>query len=192
MFYIIFTIILSFATAVFQFLWQDGLSVIVSYGVVVPFLVLIPRFVLKLSPKFKSAVGKDWLKKVEPIVFFIILVNAPASLFIHDMAVQYDRFLHFAVGSFLPVLFFAGIVPMFRLKNLNINRFVMFLLVLMITFSGLFMFEGLQFTIDNIFGTQLFHDTTQSKEVDFWEDIFFGSTGVIIGLMHFYRKNGNF
>jgi hypothetical protein len=160
--YLTISLILSLGTALFEY-WRGGeMVVIVSYGVIVPFLVIGAKFIFEKGRKF------------ELLILFSIIFNAPASLFFHNIGFQYDRFLHFAMGLisaiFLALLLKKRSMPMY--------------LIFSILFVGVFAWEGLQFSVDQIFGTKVFFDIVQPIEVDVLEDIVFGLSGVIVGLFY--------
>ena len=58
--------------------------------------------------------------------------------------------------------------------------------ILFVGILCLFLWEGLQFVSDQIFGTHLFADAVQDIYIDFWEDVLFGSFGLIAG--YFYAR----
>jgi len=53
----------------------------------------------------------------------------------------------------------------------------------LVTFVGLFVWEGVQFSSDKLFGTRLFFDVAQPIQIDFTEDILFGFAGLLVALL---------
>lgn len=183
--YLVLTIALSLSVALFSFLTSKELVVIVPYGIVIPLLVLIPRFVIQ---KVVRTEGNDWLKRSEAAAFLIVLCNAPASLFFHDMGFQYDRFLHFSMGVVLTPAALIMAMLFFRKMEKEISKKSALWLTAILAFIGLFAWEGFQYFLDLVFGTKLFYDSVQPIVVDFWEDIFFGFAGVLLGLWYSNRS----
>ncbi|MEX2013527.1 MAG: hypothetical protein WD897_01265 [Parcubacteria group bacterium] len=189
--YLSLALILSLATAALELNNSGRLIVVIPYGLLIPIFVLIPRFVMKKALESQGVRGEEWLKKMEGIIFLVILFNAPASLFFHSMGFQYDRFLHFAMGLASVPFFLISLLTYFRLigKDVSNEKVLGFLFAFL--FTGLFVWEGLQFSLDQIFATNLFSDAIQPIIIDFWEDISFGLIGVLIGLVYssrFYDK----
>ncbi len=182
------TIILSLAAASFEFFTSRSTEVLVSYGLIVPLLSMAPRFILGRILEGRGVSGKRWLAKAESLIFLIVLFNAPGSLFFHGMEFQYDRFLHFSMGIASTALVFVMLMVIMRAAGLRAeSKGRVLFLAFVLTFVGLFAWEGLQFTVDKVFSTRLFSDTTQPIVIDFWEDIVFGFVGVLLGLWYSSR-----
>jgi len=176
--YFILTILVSFLAALIEFFGRGFLHVIIPYAVVNPILVLLSNFIFSKIENLK----KSWFISFNKIIFFIILLNIPGSLFLHDIPFQYDRFLHFGMGF---LVFQMSILVLSIFFSSSKRKVILF--SILITFIGLFAFEGYQYLNDVIFGTNLFFDVKQNIIVDFWEDIFWGSTGIILSAI--YIKN---
>ena len=178
------SLLISFLTSAAEFLNGDRWSVIIPYALVVPIFLCLPRFVF--VPYLRPAVNGSWLEKVELSLFSILILNAPASLWFHKMGFQYDRFLHAFSALFV---FLIAVLVFIAWKQKN-NRIVTAknstLPILFVGVLCLFLWEGFQFSSDQIFGTYLFADAVQDIYVDFWEDILFGSFGLFGG--YFYAR----
>jgi hypothetical protein len=122
---------------------------------------------------------------MERIGLFGVLINIPGVLFFHVMypSFQYDRFLHlagaFAVFWWQALVLIPFPVSAFRAKVL--------LRVGLLTFIGLFAWEGYQWGQDQLFGAHTFFDYAQPIFIDFWEDISFGIIGLVAAMLVFYR-----
>lgn len=178
-------ITISLLTAVYELLTQQRGIVWVSYGIVNPILLLLPRIIYYRGQNIKERVAGNWVKRIELFGALIILLNAPGSLFLHDMGIQYDRFLHFMMGMFGIFITYMIIYTFYKKPEANKKQILIWSGVSILL--GLFLFEWWQFTADRLFGSQLFFDTEQNIKTDFWEDIVFGMAGLISGL--FLVKN---
>lgn len=125
--------------------------------------------------------GLDRVKRLELFGALIIAFNAPGSLFLHAMGIQYDRVLHFVMGMI--VIFAAVTILSAFYEKPEVNKKQILVWSGVIVLFGLFLFEWWQFTADRLFGSQLFFDTEQNIKTDFWEDILFGTTGLVTGLL---------
>ncbi len=175
---LILSVIISVSAALYEFFTTERLVVMIPYGFIVPILLILPRLFYKFNSQLKNQVTKDWLKYVELICFFIVALNAPGSLWLHKMGFQYDRFLHFFIAFFSLMILFLFLLP-YRgdLKGKN-NIIIITVFVL-----GVFVFlwEYLQYFIDESFGTKLFFDVNQTEKMDFIEDVIFGFLGLCAG-----------
>jgi len=63
-------------------------------------------------------------------------------------------------------------------------------LISLLLFGGLFFWEGIQYSVDRVFGTKLFYDVRQDIKIDFVEDIFFGFLGVAAAAAYSHRHFG--
>ncbi len=180
---IIASLIISISTAIAGFILNKGV-VIVSYGFIVPLVLLLPRFFYYLDLKVKQTVNLNWVKRLDFFAFFVIILNAPASVYLHDLNFQYDRFLHFTAAFFGLIIFFLLWLPVIKIKGKEIKKIRFLLFVLIISFFGLFLWEGLQYSIDQVAGTDLFFDPSQIILRDVSEDIIFGLAGLILSLLY--------
>ncbi len=189
--YLILTLTVSFLTVAAEYFWKDGKVVLIAYGLINPFLAFIPRIFIKFSSRFRNSIGNGWLRKMEFHIFLAMLINAPGSLFFHGVAPQYeyDRFLHFAGGIFLPVLSLGILIPVLKMYGINIRRTKVIWFGFFAITAGLFVFEFYQFSVDKIFGTHLFWDGAQPIQNDFTEDIVFGFIGMLIGLARMRKSD---
>jgi hypothetical protein len=112
------------------------------------------------------------------IALLLILLNAPATIYFHveGYALQYDRFLHFAVSFFL--------IPLIMLlsgflweKALQVRT------ALALAVPGLVLWEGFQYLNDRLFGSNTFFDYGQNIRVDVAEDLVFGLAGIFLWLL---------
>ncbi|SRR4030042_5329868 len=181
---IIFSLSISLITALIGLLLEKRAIIAVSYGIIVPLVVFLPRFIYKFDSKVRNIVNWKWVKKLELFAFFIIILNAPGSLILHDLNFQYDRFLHLFGAFFAFIIFFLLWFPVLKIKGKKIEKRNFLLFVLITLFIALFFWEALQITIDTVFGTKLFFDQSQTIEVDFSEDISFGLLGLIAALIY--------
>lgn len=167
-------------------LFFRGLTIVsVGYGVVVPTLISIPLILFFVNLNLQKT-GSKTIKKIYYYCLLLILINAPGSLILHKMGIQYDRFLHFGVAFLvvpLTMLLYSLLMQALGSGAINFKRVLKgtFFVVL----AGLFLWEGYQYIIDQFFGTTLFFDVVQNIEVDFWEDIFFGFLGLITGYLYY-------
>ncbi|MFH1839397.1 MAG: hypothetical protein ABH820_03920, partial [Patescibacteria group bacterium] len=169
-------IIISLITAIIAVFVNPKLVILIPYGVVVPLLVLLPRFVYSQSSKMREHVNKNWVTNMEMVCVFIILLNAPGSLWLHDTGIQYDRVIHYGAGFFV---FFLLLMFYVSLKNIeNGKKEKILLAILVVSFVGLFAWEGFQWFLDQNFGTKVFFDLKQSIELDVTEDILYGTLGL--------------
>jgi hypothetical protein len=181
---IIFSLSISLVTALTGLLLEKRAIIAVSYGIIIPLAIFLPRFVYKFDPKVRNVVNWKWVKKLEFFAFFIIILNAPGSLILHDLDFQYDRFLHLFSAFFAFIIFFLLWLPVLKIKGKKIEKRSFLLFVLITLFIALFFWEALQSSIDMVFGTKLFFDKSQTIEVDFSEDICFGLLGLAAALIY--------
>lgn len=181
---IIASLFVSVATVLIELFTRGRSVVLVSYGFIVLLLIFLPRFFYYFDVNIKKTVKNEWVKKIEYFSFFIIILNAPASLILHDLGFQYDRFLHFAVPFFALIIFLLLWLPVMKINGEEIKKRKLLICLFLILFASLFLWETLQYSIDQIFGTKLFFDAEQKIEVDFLEDILFGTCGLIAALFY--------
>lgn len=186
---IVVSIALSFITALIEFIGRGETIIIVSYGLVVPFFLLLPRIVYTASAALRELANNQWLRRIEQISFVILLLNVPASLILHDLGFQYDRFLHFASGALVFALAVLIYLPIDKkIFHGRISKTRVLTVALVVIFVGIFLWEGYQYAADMLFGTNLFSDAVQEINVDFWEDIVFGAIGILIAFIYFMRR----
>lgn len=160
--------------------WYDA----VSYGLVVPVLAFVPSAIHRQTPRLSPR----WRTMMEWLAFALLAITAPATVKLHAMGFQYDRFLHFA-AAFLSLFVAVGILTAYRPEFVRRgSRLVGAAALFMV--AALFVWEGHQYTADRIFGTRLFYDSQQSMKRDFWEDIGFGMLGIIGGLCVLVPRRG--
>ena len=181
---IIASLIISITTALISFFIGDKVIVVVSYGLIIPLVLLSPRFFYYFDSKVKNTVSFKWVKKLDFFAFFILIFNAPASLILHDLNFQYDRILHFSAALFGSIVFLLLWMPVVKIKGKEIKKKKFLNFILIISLFGLFLWEGLQYSIDQAFGTRLFFDYGQEIVRDFSEDIIFGTIGLILALVY--------
>lgn len=180
---IIASLIISIGTGLVGFITNKGI-VIISYGLVIPLALLLPRFFYYFDLKIKKTVNFKWVKKIDFFAFFIVLFNTPGSLLLHDLDFQYDRFLHFTVPFFALIIFFLLWLPVIKIRCNKVKKRDFLLIVFIIVFISLFFWEAVQYSIDQTFGTKLFFDKSQDIRIDFLEDIIFGLLGLTLGLLY--------
>ncbi|GMQ95160.1 MAG: hypothetical protein BMS9Abin13_272 [Patescibacteria group bacterium] len=183
---IIISIFISISTAVVElFTAGEATVVFYSYAFVVPLIILIPHAARAVNRELQERTTERWLLWMDRIVFGIVAINIPGSIYLHDAGIQYDRFVHFG-GAFL--LFFMLVLLYLSFYGEKTGgkkqRITALVLSFFLLFVGLFLWEVYQYTVDQIFGTQLFFDVAQSIQVDFWEDIFFGLLGISTALFY--------
>ena len=181
---IIASLFVSAATVLIELLTRSRGIVLVSYGFVILLLILLPRFFYYFDAKIKGVVKKEWVKKIEYFSFFIIILNAPASLILHDLGFGYDRFLHFAAAFFSLIIFLLLWLPVMKINGEEIKKRKLLITLFVLLFVSLFLWEMLQYNIDQIFGTKLFFDAKQEIKIDFLEDILFGTCGLLAAVFY--------
>lgn len=181
---IIASLFASVATVLIELFTRSRGIVLVSYGFIILLLIFLPRFFYYFDAKIKEVVKKEWVKKIEYFGFFIVISNAPASLILHDLGFEYDRFLHFAVAFFSLIIFLLLWLPVMKINGEEIKKRKLLICLFLILFTSLFLWEILQYSIDQIFGTKLFFDSEQKIEVDFLEDILFGTCGLLAAVFY--------
>ena len=174
----------SIITVLIELFTRSRGIVLISYGIVVPLLIFLPRFFYYFDVRAKEVVKYEWIKKIEYFSFFIIILNAPASLILHDLGFQYDRFLHFGVPFFSLIVFLLLWLSVMKINGEEIKKRKLLICLFLILFASLFLWEILQYSIDQIFGTKLFFDAKQKIEVDALEDILFGVSGLLVALFY--------
>ena len=181
------SIAISFGAALIEFFGHGKAVVFIPYAIVVPALLLLPRIGFTFSKKIKSAVTTEWLKKMELFSLVVLILNVAGSLILHELGFQYDRFLHFTNGFFLPLGLLLVSLPFraqtfFHAESKKKILGIIFLIALL----SFFLWEGYQYLVDAIFGTTLFFDVKQKITTDFWEDIFSSFLGLLLGLAYLY------
>jgi hypothetical protein len=178
-------VLLSWTTAAAS-VWLNPKPVIwIPYGIINPLIFSLPRLARAFIPAVRARVSATWVRTIEWVAVLIILVNAPGSLVLHDLGVQYDRFLHFVCGVLI-LLLAVPIISAVRGPGASASKTLWVSVALV--FVGLFGFEAFQYSSDRIFGTQLFHDQVQSIERDVTEDILFGTAGLALSAMILRRS----
>jgi len=172
------TIILSLVTAFLLWLTHHELYAILSYAIVIPALISLPRIVYR---RHRGSLTPAWLTRVERLGFFLVAIDAPGTLYFHERSAiyQYDRLLHFLVGLSLISLLVLLVLPFLK-NTVRVRKLIP--LIGLAAFVGLFAWEGWQFINDRLFGTHLFFDHAQPILQDFWEDIAFGTAGLICSI----------
>lgn len=181
---IIASLVVSIATVLIELFTRSRGIVLISYGIIIPLLIFLPRFFYYFDAKIKEVVKYEWIKKIEYFSFFIIILNAPASLILHDLSFGYDRFLHFVAASFSLIIFSLLWLPVMKINGEEIKKRKLLICLFLILFASLFLWETLQYSIDQIFGTKLFFDAKQKIEVDFLEDVLFGVCGLLAAVFY--------
>ena len=181
---IIASLFASVATVLIELFTRGRGIVLVSYGFVVLLLILLPRFFYYFDANIKKTVKIEWVKKIEHFGFFIVILNAPASLILHKLGFQYDRFLHFSVAFFAFIIFLLLWLPVMKINGEELKRRKLLICLFLVLFVSLFLWEILQYNIDQIFGTKLFFDTEQEIKIDFLEDILFGTCGLLAAVIY--------
>ena len=173
---------IAFLTSIIELLGEGRGVVVIPYATVVPLLLILPRLIYTVK---KASLSAQWLSRMERLSFFAMLLNAPGSLYFHEAGFGYDRFLHFAVGIIAPQMFLLLALPFL---STPISKSKALTVLAFFSFISLFLWEGFQFSIDQLFGTHLFFDVHQVIQADFWEDIVFGMVGVIVALIYAHRR----
>lgn len=174
----------SIATFLIELFTRAKGIVLVSYGFIVLLLILLPRFFYYFDAKIKKTVKIEWVKKIEYFAFFIVISNVPASLILHELGFEYDRFLHFVVAFFVLIIFLLLWLPVMKINGEEIKKRKLLFYLFAILFVCLFLWEILQYNIDQLFGTKLFFDLKQEIKIDFLEDILFGTAGLLAAVIY--------
>jgi len=181
---IIASLVISIGTALTGFFIKNKAVVFISYGFIIPLALLLPRFFYYFDSKVKKTVNFNWVRKLDFFAFFIVALNAPGSLILHDLNFQYDRFLHFSVGFLSLIIFFFLWLPVTKIKGGCIPKKQFLIFIFFVLFIGLFFWETLQYITDYLFGTKLFFDLGQNISIDSSEDIFFGFLGLVAAVLY--------
>ncbi|PIP73000.1 MAG: hypothetical protein COW88_03290 [Candidatus Lloydbacteria bacterium CG22_combo_CG10-13_8_21_14_all_47_15] len=185
-FWLILALSISFGTALVEYLTAGRLFVVIPYAVIIPLIVLMPRFLYYYYALPRGRGSTRLLINIERALFIIVGLNAPASLLLHNLGFQYDRFLHFTMGIAYFYAFILLISIFFKNPGMLMHG-IPFVTLIIAGIAMTFLWEGGQYTLDRIFGISLFSDRAQDITRDFWEDVFFGIAGGIISLA--YLKN---
>jgi len=181
---IIASLFASVATVLIEFFTKGRGIVLISYGFIILLLILLPRFFYYFDAKIKKTVKIEWVKKIEYFGFFIVILNAPASLIFHGLGFQYDRFLHFTAAFFSFIIFLLLWLPVMKINGEEVKKRKLLFYLFAILFVSLFLWEILQYNIDQIFGTKLFFDANQEIKIDLLEDILFGTCGLLAAVIY--------
>jgi len=165
-----------FATAYYLLFFQQNAPGAILYAIVSPAAILGVGIFAYLHPR----ADRTWYARALWITLPIVLLNIPGTIVLHSLPLQYDRFLHLAVG-FLVLLMAYQLVSLW---SRPLRR------ALILTIAGLFIFEGFQWSSDRIIGTNMFSDLTQTIERDVTEDIAFGLGGALLAVA-WVRKRSN-
>ncbi len=188
--YFTLAIFLSVLTAITDAFWLGRLSLIIPYSVIIPGIIIFFWFSANLLIKLKGVERGVWLDRIGFIGLLIVLANAPGSLYLHEFGAQfqYDRFLHIVVPLVLAPLFLIFALLFSKIRQKEFSKKSVLWTIFAVLFIGLFTWEGFQFMLDKIFSTKLFLDYAKPIVVDFWEDIFFGLTGLLLGMAYSSRS----
>lgn len=168
-----FAFIVSFAVGIYGVL--AGKAVIfVPYLFINPWLLLFAGQIIRSSPQRQRG---------EIAAALILLLNAPGSVILHELGIQYDIFLHFSVG--LLSFEFIRLFLIQKTKSEKTAAAAAFFLVLI----GGIGFEGIQKLSDVLFGTKLFFDVAQPIQVDVLLDVTMNISGAGLGWFLFGRKS---
>jgi hypothetical protein len=184
---VILTFILTIAVALIEFFGRGIDDVYIAHGIITPIFLFIPLILFFLQKQLQET-GVKTIKKLYGYFFVIILINAPGNLILHEINIQYDRFLHLAMGFLIlsPLMLFCVLIS--KMLHIEITNHKLFLkTAFLVAFIGLFLFEGLQYTTDQIFGTKFFFDATQNIKVDFFEDIVLGFVGLFLTFLYYLK-----
>ncbi|MCR4279013.1 MAG: hypothetical protein NUV81_03905 [bacterium] len=183
------SILVSWLAVVFAFLFHSRAVVFVSYAITNPLIILALYAVIRYS-SIGSICSREWYRKMNRLIMVILLLNAPGSIFLHGLGIQYDRFLHFTIGfvfifaiTTLSAPFFVRLHP-----NKGIDKRRVIMTAVVVVFVGLFAWELTQWSVDQVFGTQLFHDAVQTIVRDTTEDILFGFAGLLLAVLYIHRS----
>lgn len=184
----ILAILLCWFAAILGYIKADP-AVWVAYGFLNPVLFLLPRITYELLPSVRKRLTAEWLKNIERVGLGVLLVNIPGSIYLHDLGIQYDRFLHFSAAFLVFFGAFLLLSPVFTKLPEKSEKNKALAISSVATFIGLFGMELIQWSSDQLFGTRLFFDVTQRIQQDVTEDILFGFAGLLLALLIF-RHSG--
>jgi hypothetical protein len=156
----------SILVGVYGFFYLNDPIIYVPYGLITPL-----TFIFLTSPRVFAPIRR----KLELLGALIIFINIPGSLYLHGLPIQYDIPLHF----FMSWIVFEGLYLTFPII---FKKKVGYPVLVGAVFLGGLLYEGLQNSVDLIFGTNLATDLTQTKLVDFWVDIAVNAMGAIFGV----------
>jgi hypothetical protein len=163
--------------------WLADPAVWVAYGFINPLIFSAPRIGFFGSEVIRKRVTSEWLKNIERLGAVLLLINAPGSVYLHGLGIQYDRFLHFAAAALIYFIVLLLLSPFFRQVSSSDEKVKLLGFVFAVAFFGLFVWEGIQWSSDRLFGTQLFHDVVQPIVQDATEDILFGAAGLLLAML---------
>ena len=166
----------AYATALEQWFLMHDTYTTVSFALVIPTLLLVPRLLFRLG-----TVKDAWRATVERIGMYIVVLNAAGTAYFHTIApqYQYDRLLHF-VCAFWSVPLVILLLVLFRNRLSNPKRIIVIACVTI--FLGIFLWEGFQYFSDQVFRSRSFYDARQAINRDFIEDVIFGILGILASI----------
>ncbi len=136
----------------------------------IPYLLINPALLFLLT-SFK--VLEPVKKKLEIILAITLFINAPGSIYLHSLPIQYDIPLHFFVGLL-------GYLAAFYILPLILRWGPSKISMIALVFLGGVAFEGFQKVVDAIFGSNLSSDLMQSNRLDVSIDILMDAIGAIV------------
>lgn len=163
----------------------NELVILIPYGILIPMAIFIPRLLQPLIRKYYQ-LSRGWLSLTEKLIFYLVLINIPGSIFFHRIGVQYDRFIHLSAGVLCTLILFLILLPLLKIHEFKKLHILSILFIL--AMSSNFLWEMWQLTSDGVFGTQLFFDLAQSIQQDFSEDVSFAAIGIIISMFYLNNK----
>jgi hypothetical protein len=175
-------VVLCLATSLVSFFVRHDPEVYIPYATNIPLFFFLPYLLYRGSATVRRRVTSEWSSRVERVGLAILLLNIPGVLLLHEFLpeLQFDRLLHFgaaAVGVQGMLLLLMPWSPHSTKRDLLGHACI-------ISFLFLFAWEGYQYIQDTLFGTHSFFDYAQPLWRDFWEDVFFGMLGVVVGVIH--------
>jgi len=176
---IILSLLISISAGLFGWVFKGQAEIFSIYAIVVPFFLFLPRF-FYLDKQVRKVVSTVWIKELDYYAAFIVLLNAPGTLYLYEIDIQYDRLVHL-VGAFLAFIVFTMLwLP--TVKRLNFKKLLAFSFFMCI--FGLFLWEGVEYITDGFFNTKAFFDIGQDIVTDTTEDIFFGFFGLAFAFIY--------
>lgn len=182
-------ILVSWVAAVIATLVHAKTVVLVSYWVTNPAIILALYAVTRV-PRYRLRITPEWGRLMNWFMIAILVLNAPGSIFLHDLGIQYDRFLHFTavLVAFPSAMVFLAPIFLRRHPKRSVARKEVLAKTFLTVFVGLFLWEAAQWSVDQLFGTQLYHDATQTITRDAIEDVLFGVAGLTIAAFFLLRS----
>ncbi len=167
--------------------FQKNYFLTVMWIVVVPLLMLIPKFLFSLN-YIKLNYNKNLLYTLEIFVLFLLVMSMILTLFL-DNSIDFDSYVHF-FNLILYTIIFAVLYYILKTyltkKDTNVNESIIFSIIFTLIF-GVFLWEKYEFYGDKIFGTIMYYDFYQNADFDSFLDKVYGSLGILFGsvLLHF-------